>query len=239
MIEGLALSALDWWSEAGVDTLVDDLPRDWLKSPMAPAPVPPHAASSAAPIEPPVPAAPAFPTDLAEYRRWLLTQGNVPGPQAARLDAVGDPASGIVVVVDMPEAEDRAAGSLLSGEVGARFDRMLGMIGLDRTGLYILPFAPARPTTGKVSAGEQAILRNLLDHHLALVGPTKLLLLGDALAQGLFGLPLARGRGETKMVRVGAKDVPAILSFPPRLVAPGATAFRQQARDDLLAFQAL
>jgi DNA polymerase len=163
----------------------------------------------------------------------------VPGPQAARLDAVGDPASGIVVVVDMPEPEDRAAGALLSGEIGARFDRMLGMIGLDRTSLYILPFAPARPTTGKIGAGDQTMLRTLLDHHLTLIGPAKLLLLGDALAQCLFALPLARGRGATRMVRIGSKDVPAILSFPPRMVAPGAAAFRQQARDDLLAFQAL
>ena len=28
-----ALSALDWWREAGVDTLVDEEPRDWLRAP--------------------------------------------------------------------------------------------------------------------------------------------------------------------------------------------------------------
>jgi len=31
------MSALDWWREAGVDTLVEDAPRDWLTAPM-PAP---------------------------------------------------------------------------------------------------------------------------------------------------------------------------------------------------------
>jgi len=30
MADSVALSALDWWAEAGVDTLADDLPRDWL-----------------------------------------------------------------------------------------------------------------------------------------------------------------------------------------------------------------
>jgi len=233
MTEGLTLSALDWWTEAGVDTLVDESARDWLQSPMAPAAArpTPHAVAP--------PAAPALPTDLAAYRRWLLSDPAIPGPVAARLDATGDATSRIVVVVDMPEAEDRAAGALLSGEVGARFDRMLGMIGLDRGKAYVLPFAPARPTTGKVAAADQATLRRLLDHHLALIEPAKLLLLGDALAQALFALPLARARGTTHAVRVGSRDVPAILSFPPRLVAPGAAAFRQQARDDLLAFQAL
>ena len=39
----LAASALDWWRDAGVDTLVDDLPRDWFA---APAP----AASPAVPV---------------------------------------------------------------------------------------------------------------------------------------------------------------------------------------------
>jgi len=233
MTEGLALSALDWWNEAGVDTLVDESPRDWLQSPMAPAVARPE------PKAVPGPSAPAFPTDLTEYRRWLLSDAAVPGPAPARLDAVGDPSSGVVIVVDMPEAEDRAAGSLLSGEVGARFDRMIGMIGLDRTKAYILPFTPARPTTGKVSAPDQANLRKLLDHHLGLVGPTKLLLLGDTVSQALFALPLARARGPARPLRVGERDIPAILSFPPRLVAPGAAAFRQQARDDLLAFQAL
>ena len=46
-----AASALDWWHDAGVDTLVEDVPRDWFAAPVrvpdpaiaAPAPVPPEA----------------------------------------------------------------------------------------------------------------------------------------------------------------------------------------------------
>ena len=50
-----AASALDWWHEAGVVTLVDDAPRDWFAAPEplvgpAAAPVAPVAAPSAMPL---------------------------------------------------------------------------------------------------------------------------------------------------------------------------------------------
>ena len=213
MMDGAALSALDWWAEAGVDTLADDLPRNWLSAAPAPDRV------DAAPVLPTPATSVTLPDTLAAFRAFLLSDAQIPGPANARIDALGDPASGVVMVVDMPEAEDRASGSLLSGEVGALFDRMLGAIKLDRSQLYLIPFSPARPTTGRLSEADVKKLKPFLLHHLALVAPQKLLLLGDAPVQALLRQPAAKARDAEHAVPIGASTVTTVATIHPRLVA--------------------
>lgn len=212
MVDGVALSALDWWTEAGVDTLVDDDPRDWL--------APARAAEPARVASPaPAPAAPAaLPTTLDAFRAFLLADAAITGPANLRIDAIGDPASGLAIVVDMPEAEDRLSGRLLSGEVGALFDRMLGAIKLAREQIYLIPFSPARPTTGRLGAPEVKALAPLLIHHLTLAAPKKLLLLGDAPVQALLQRPAATAREAVHPVMLGGSEIPAVASIHPRLV---------------------
>jgi DNA polymerase len=210
-LDGLALSTWDWWAEAGVDMLVDEQPRDWLaRSPVvAPAAVP------AVAVEP---AAPALPVDLPGFRRWLLADASVPGPVRARHDAHGDPASGCMVVTDMPEPADRGTAQLLTGEPGALFDRMLAAIGLSRDALYLAPFTPARPASGKLSKDACHLFHRLMEHQLALVAPRRLLLLGDAPCCSLLGQPVTQARGRVHELRIGDRTIPTVASFPPRLV---------------------
>lgn len=218
MTDNVALSALDWWAEAGVDTLADDSPRNWL----AAAPISAVAEASLAEMLPvlPTPAASVtLPETLEAFRVFLLTDDTIPGPANARVDAAGDPASGIAVVVDMPEAEDRASGSLLSGEVGALFDRMLGAIKLERAQVYLIPFSPARPTSGRLSEAHQKALKPLLLHHLGLIAPKKLLLLGDAPVQALLGRPAAKARDTEHAISAGTSTIPAVATIHPRLVS--------------------
>jgi DNA polymerase len=227
MVDGVAASTLDWWAEAGVDVLVDDLPRNWLAPPPPAAAAPAAGADAAAfagravPTVPAPAAAPApveLPTDLAQFRRWLLTDPTLPGPAAARIDAAGDPTAGTVIVVDMPEAEDRAAGALLSGEIGALFDRMLAAITLGRDTIYLVPLSPARPSAGRLREADLARLTPLLLHHLALARPKRLLLLGDGPAQALLRLPAARAREAVHQIDIGGTPIAAVASLAPRLV---------------------
>lgn len=227
MGDALALSALDWWSEAGVDTLVDDSPRDWLKA-AAPAETP---AIVAAP-------APGLPADLAAFRLWLRSDPAVPGPAAARLDAAGDPAAGTMVIVDMPEDGDRAAGTLLSGETGALFDKMLAAMSLDRGTIYLAPLAHARPASGRIAPADGETLARLMRHHIALAAPRRLLLLGDAPAAALAGLALAEARGQTRSIAHGGGAVPAIVSFHPRFLLRNPK-YKSAAWADLQSFMAL
>jgi len=229
MVDGVALSALDWWTKAAVDTLVDDLPRNWLAQVAAEPQAPPVEATSAKP---------AFPGTLEAFRAWLLSDAPIPGGAQGRIDAAGDPTAGIVIIVDMPEAEDRASGVLLSGEVGALFDRMLAAIKLGRDTVYLIPFSPVRPTAGRLNEADLAALTPLLLQHLALAAPSKILLLGDAPVQALLRRPAAKAREAVHAIAVGAAEVPAVASIHPRIVHMKRD-YRPLAWDDLQRFAAL
>jgi uracil-DNA glycosylase family 4 len=184
------------------------------------------------------PAAPALPDTLAAFRTWLLADASVPGAVRGRVDALGDHATGAVIVVDMPEADDRASGTLLSGEVGALFDRMLGAIKLSRADIYLVPFSPSRSTTGRVGDADLATLTSLLRHHLTLAAPKRLLLLGDAPVQALLRMPAAKAREAVHMIEIEGRQVPTVASIHPRLVHLKRD-YRPLAWDDLQRFAAL
>ncbi|HWI85778.1 MAG TPA: uracil-DNA glycosylase family protein [Sphingomonas sp.] len=192
-----------------MDTLVDEHPRNWL------APVP---TTSIAPLVVAEPRKQGLPETLNAFRQWLLADASVPGNVSGRVDAAGDHETGTIIVVDMPETGDRTSGALLSGEVGALFDRMLGAIGLARDKIYLIPFAPARPTSGRVGDADLAALTPLLRHHLALASPKRLLLLGDAPTQALLCLSAAQARETVHSVEIAGRTVQTIASIHPRLV---------------------
>ena len=61
-----AASALKWWQDAGVDTIVGEEPHDWLNpKPAAAAPGPAVEAVAAPPVE-------VMPDTLAAFQDWLL-----------------------------------------------------------------------------------------------------------------------------------------------------------------------
>lgn len=250
MSDRLALSALDWWNEAGVDVIVDDLPRDWLAKPSFLAPVGPAGnggagTAASGPLDGGISRTLAerenkghLPSDLPGFRAWLLTDLSVPGTPRARHDAAGDPGSGCMVVLDMPEQADRGENELLTGEAGALFDRMLAAIGLTRDAIYLAPFAPARPITGKLDKPSCDLLERLMRHHIALAQPRRLLLLGEAAVCALTGRSVASARGIVHRIEAGGMSVPAIASFAPRLVH-GRAEWRRPAWADLQAFMAV
>lgn len=200
MAEDRAASALGWWIDAGVDTIVAETPRNWLK------PVDTATAQAQAPA----PAA-ALPGDLAGFRHWLLNGDDVPlgAPATRRLGPLGDPASGLMVLIDMPGTRD----SLLAGEAGARFERMMTAIGRDLESIYLATLAPARTPTGLLSAEEVKALAPIARHHVGLVAPRALLLFGDACARALLGAPLNQTRGRWHEVATAAGPVPTIATI--------------------------
>lgn len=169
--QGIA-SALEWWRDAGIETLQDDEPRDWLARPVA-API-------AAAAEAAVAAAPEIlPTTLEDFVAWRI------GPNApergwhAPLIAPSGPANATLAIFsDMPCAEDRDG--LMSEATGRLFDRMLAAIGLSRESVYLGSLAVARPLTGRVPPEQEARLVQLARHHLSLLKPERLLLFGQA-----------------------------------------------------------
>ena len=208
-------SALEWWRDAGVDCEIDDLPRDWL----ARAPAPPVAVRLPGQVAETAVAPPTLPATLDEFAAWRL------GPAAPEagwpgqaLGTQGDVASGLMIVVDMPDREDDSAGSLLSGNAGALFDRMLAAIGRDRQSIYLAALAVKRPPAGRVTEEMGQKLEALIRHHLSLARPKRVLVLGNAASRAITGLDVANARASLREVNHGGGTSEVVASFHPRFL---------------------
>jgi len=207
-----AASVLDWWREAGVDVAIVEEPRNWLAEP--------RGQSVAAPASPEAPAATALPLTLAGFRSWLETVDALPDGSAIgrRILPAGDAASGLMVMIDMPEPADSAGGSLLSDETGRLFDKMMGAIGRDRASIYFTSLCLARPAGGRIDPTALDALAALAKHHIALAAPKRLLLMGQAVSRAVIGAELAQARGKLHHVNHDGGKVEAIASFAPRFL---------------------
>jgi DNA polymerase len=213
---------MGWWEDAGLDVVIDEQPRNWLapieraeraapgivSSPPTPRPAP--AALPAAP------AAPSFPDALPAFQAWLATSEKLSIPMSQRIAPLGDPASGLMVLVDLPEAEDVASGRLLSGPVGALFDKMLAAIGRSRDSLYLAAMAPGRPTGGYVDKASGALFVELARHHVALAKPRALLLMGDQPSRAFLHQGFVEARGRSHDVALSGGATTAVATFHPR-----------------------
>jgi DNA polymerase len=211
-----AASVLQWWLDAGVDIAVAEEPRDWLK---AKAPAPPLEIKSAAVDAPSAPEpVEELPGQLDLFQAWLRVSETLPyaAPSAARVCPAGDPTAALMIIIDMPSAEDCTAGTLLSGDVGRLFDRMLAAIGRDRASVYFAALSCLRSADGRLAGPQEKQCGLLARHHIGLAQPKALLLFGDAAAKALLGLPVARARGRWHEVATHAGPVRAIATLSPR-----------------------
>ena len=196
-------SALDWWAEAGVDTLIDEAPRNWLAR-----------AAPAAVTAPDLPAEETLPATLDAFVVWRTTAADLPERGwASRLIApAGHVASGLFVLIDQPGDDD------LFGPAEARlFDRMLAAIGRDRESAYFAPLSHARVIVPP-SAEARARLGELAIHHIALAAPRMVLALGDAASRALTGLGLAEARGSLHPVNHSTGNFSVVASHHPRFL---------------------
>jgi len=233
-----AVSVLRWWQEAGVDTLVAEAPFDWLapakREDVAPSRVSDASASQpcGAPERRKV-AARDIPDTLPAFQEWLST-GELPlaVPGAMRVGASGNPAAGLMVLIDMPSPEDIESARLLSGEPGDLFDRMMTAIGRNRESLYLASLTPVRTPTGRFDEAAAAELRTIALRHIALAAPKALLLFGDACAKVLLGASVAQARGKSHQLETTAGKISTFVTIrPEKLVKqPG---LKKYAWDDL------
>ena len=236
-----AIAALGWLVEAGVDTLVDEAPRNWLVEPVEPAVV--SAASSAARTRP----APAPASDTSDIER-LIAEADSLGAlheaakslRAKPIFADGEPASGVMIVGQDAAPDDDRTGKPFSGPSGALLDRMLKAIGRDRSSVYLTNLYLWRATGSRPLSEEEARLSSLiLRRHVELVRPRALLVIGDKPSKALLNTETAitKLRGTWVDLQFGELTVPALPTFNPayllRMPAHKALAWR-----DLLTFKA-
>lgn len=210
----LAESYRDWWSLAGVDSLVGEAPAGWLDAPVAnDVAAKPKSAPVAEPETPSLPAAlqrreaPAeadaegpvvFPDEWATFQAWLAESAEVPGSQwdARRVLPQGQTEAPLMLLTAWPEVDDQRDGALFAGPAGPLLDAMLRAIGMTRGDCYLASLAVTRPPGGRCDDRDRGELDRLLWHHLGLAKPARLLLIGGDIVRmaANISLPDARGR---------------------------------------------
>jgi uracil-DNA glycosylase len=200
---------LRWWQEAGVDALVDEAPRHWTAQRNAVASHAPVAAVST-----------ALPATLDALIAWLAQTDDpaIAAPPAHRLEPFGTPGSKIMIITDVPEPGDAQGGTLLSGDTGRLFDRMLSAIGLDRTQIYCAALSPGRPDTGRIDDAVLPRLAEIMRHHMHLAAPKRVWLLGQATSRAILGIDEVAARGRTHLINHEGSIMDAVASMHPRLL---------------------
>ncbi len=202
-------STLDWWREAGVDTLVDELPRDWFAKIAAPSPAPAVAAEPSA----------LLPDQWDAFLAW---RAGAHAPEAEWLGpgvlASGPTDAEVMVLADVPDRDDCAAGKLLTGEPGRLFDRMLQAIGLTRDAVHLVSVCAKRPVSGRVSRADEARLGEVARRHVELVAPKRLLAMGDAASRALLGNNVLQARGRSHELNHKGGTSIVVASFHPRFL---------------------
>ncbi|WP_230481692.1 uracil-DNA glycosylase [Sphingomonas sp. Leaf21] len=218
----LAASVLDWWHDAGVDLLVEEEPRDWTAAePVRPLSYAPPPAPNAAPgivAEPPVQPT-LLPDTLEAFLAWRLSDA---APEAdwdgVSLAATGPNDAALMILVDCPDRDDGDAGRILSGASGRLFDRMLAAIGQSRETVHIASVCARRPLAGRAPAGLETRLAEIARHHVGLIAPRGLLLLGNAASRAVLGTELTSARGHSHDVDHKDGKSRAVASFHPRFL---------------------
>jgi len=207
-------AAHDWWREAGVDSDFADEPRNWLERPAAPSPETVPAARPAAPEVPPLGGDSArWPQALPDFAAWWLEDAGLEtGGTAPRVAPRGVAGAELMVLVPMPEAGD--TGQLLAGPQGKLVSAMLAAMGIGEDAAYLAAALPRHASHPDWQALAQRQLGNVLVHHVGLVRPKRLLLLGRAMLP-LFGHDPAQAGATPRQIALEGCEVPALASFGP------------------------
>lgn len=234
----LAESYYDWWSLAGVDALMGEVPAGWLDTPAAndvaakpkpsplaepePAPLPMALQRQETRVEAEARGPVPLPVEWDEFQAWLATNTDVPGSQwdARRVLPVGRPEAPLMLLTAWPEIDDQRDAQLFSGAAGQLLDAMLRAIGLTRADCYLASLAITRPPGGRCDQKDAAELDRLLWHHLRLAKPERLLLVGSDIARMAADIALADARGRLLDINQdGGKMETVAVAHPAMLLA--------------------
>lgn len=203
-----ARSTLSWWLEAGVDVVIQEQPRDWLK------PARSKAHSEAEAAAPPANVVPPSHETLAELQAWLATSAQLPLAAATtrRILPHGPENAAVMLLSDGPALEDYAAGQPIGGDAWILAARMLRAIGISAQQAYSASLSPIHAPGVRLGPAERGDYADIARRHVALARPKRLILFGDGPAQALLGKPLASARGHVHKI----EGVRTVATFHPR-----------------------
>ncbi len=219
---------LDWWADAGVDYVFREEPREWLAPPPAAEPIAqPEQRTAAARAPAPAPAAPIsqdradWPSDLATFAGWWLAEPWLDaGRKQGRVPPRGTAGARLMVLVPQPESDDGE--TLLSGAQGRLIAAMLAAIGIAPAEAYIASAIPRHTPAADWNEIHARGLNEVLLHHVALVGPERVIAFGDTVLS-LLGNDPPNITAPLCINPVGSDPIPllALRSLEGLLARPG------------------
>ena len=172
---------LGWWSTAGVDCVVGEESFNWLRPPPAPAARIATTASVAAAAAPPAPG-PGWPDSMEAFATYLahnrdLPESRWPGPRFLPTGPVEKPR--LMVILPAPDAQRESDALPMGARAMRLLENMLRAAGLSLADCHIATLSLTAPPGGILHAELIAPLLRRMHHHIGLVAPQALLLVGD------------------------------------------------------------
>lgn len=253
MLAADPVSLLRFYADCGVDDVLGDSPVDrFAMTPQQPAPVAAPAAAQPRPYATPSarPAPPAATADLEASARAAAASAATLEELRAVLERFddcslkhtatnlvfcdGNPAAPLMLIGEAPGREEDARGLPFVGESGRLLDRMLGAIGLDRSGCYITNVVPWRPPGNRNPSQEEVVAcLPFIRRHIELARPRVVALVGGISAKSLLDRSegITRLRGRWHELQAGDLRVPALPIFHPAYLLRTPEAKRETWRD--------
>lgn len=199
-----AKAALSWWLESGVDTIVQDAPRDWLAPPKRKAPEPTQTDVPNVRIP--------EPQTLEALKTWLATGADLPlaAPNARRALPHGPAEAEIMLLCEAPGPD--VSEQPISGDAWLLTVRMLAAIGFTPDQAYSASLTCFNVPGKRMTAAERELCAEIARRHIRLARPKRLLLFGDGPCVALLGKSLPQARGTAHKI----EGVRAVATFHPR-----------------------
>lgn len=157
----------------------------------------------------------ARPADIGNLNR-MIGEFNHPLRSAATQTVFPNIAknpNGLVIITDVPGADDDATGRILSGTAGELFDKMLAAIGMNRDMVSIIPIVFWRTPGGRTPTdSELALARPFISRMLEFLSPKMILTLGATPAKEIADIKLSSNHG---MVTKTAAGTPVMSIYHP------------------------
>jgi len=117
--------------------------------------------------------------------------------------------NGLVIITDIPSADDDASGNILSGAAGELLDKMLGAIGMSRENVSIVPLVFWRTPGGRAPTQiEMDLARPFINRAIELLEPRVILTLGTLAASAIAGVDLMKSLGVDTVIQNDIHVVP-------------------------------
>jgi len=201
---------------AGVDLAYDDEPTNWLSPP----PAKQTQKTVASPQQTEVATPLSLPNSHDEFLTWLAQSEAAPGAQwgQKRISPRGPLKPALMVISAVPEPSDIDSGTLFSGAVGELLEKMMRAVGSAIDHCYLASLSTTRAPTGQIDAASMQHCKEIMLHHIDLVSPKKIILLGDNASQTLLGTNLISSRQSKPFVNHNVSKTEAIATFHPRIL---------------------